>query len=174
MTPSEKIQKAGKATDDIQEQVDEALRALKEFNGNIVNGFGVYMDVSRQRAALADAKRALDEAQRIMRKSTGRPRRTTMRNSERSPEASDPMVQKQESLARLWITTGQKPDEANLLSTSQAITVALAAGHLEDEAVTEHGLEWSWKQLDQAQCNVIERCNPVDHTAWSRRFGSNV
>jgi hypothetical protein len=96
------------------------------------------------------------------------------RNSERMTETNDPMVAKQESLARLWLTTGSKPEEVNVLSTSQAITVALAAGHLEDEAVTEQGLEWSWKRLNQAQRNIVARCNPVGHAAWTVRFGAEA
>jgi hypothetical protein len=40
--------------------------ATHPFNGRIVNGFGIYSDVYRQRAALAAAREAIERAEKIM------------------------------------------------------------------------------------------------------------
>lgn len=61
------IERAADATNVVQENVGSALRILNDnFNGRIVNGFGVYLDPSNQRHHLRAAIEALTKAQAAM------------------------------------------------------------------------------------------------------------
>ncbi|MBR0641240.1 hypothetical protein [Plastoroseomonas hellenica] len=61
------IERAAGATEVIQEHVGSALRILHEnFDGRIVNGWGVYADPSNQRHHLRAAIEALTKAQAAM------------------------------------------------------------------------------------------------------------
>jgi hypothetical protein len=63
-----KITAAATATDQVEAEITKALEDLNPFDGRIVNGFGIYADVYRQRAALAAAREAIERAERIMQK----------------------------------------------------------------------------------------------------------
>ena len=60
-----KIKKAADATKQIQQQIGTALRALQGFEGRIVNSYGIYRDVYRQRQKLNTAFNALRNASKL-------------------------------------------------------------------------------------------------------------
>jgi hypothetical protein len=61
-----KIEKAAKATSEIQDLVGEALKLLKAFDGRIINGAGVYVDPMKQRNALRSARHTIETALALM------------------------------------------------------------------------------------------------------------
>jgi hypothetical protein len=87
---------------------------------------------------------------------------------------NDPNIPHWEVLARQWIATGRRPEEANVGSTSWRITGALAAGRLDADEVREEGLEWCWKRLNKRQRDLIQRVNPTGHEEWTKAFGAEV
>lgn len=63
-----KIAKAADSTDEVQEHVGKALSILQPgFNGRIVNGWGIYSDVSNRTRDLAAAIEELQKALEVMR-----------------------------------------------------------------------------------------------------------
>lgn len=57
------IEAAAQATDDIHDRVSAALDTLnRDFNGRIVNGYGIYSDSSRQYHALIEARKEIEAA----------------------------------------------------------------------------------------------------------------
>jgi hypothetical protein len=63
----QKITQAAEATDAIQRHVGQAIKVLTDsFYGRIINGWGVYSDVSSQRRKLKEAIKALAEAEKAM------------------------------------------------------------------------------------------------------------
>ena len=63
---TDRIARAEGATAEVQAQVRQAMDALGEFNGRVINGFGVYADVSRQRLKLIEARDSIAAALRVM------------------------------------------------------------------------------------------------------------
>jgi len=63
---TDKIARAASATVEVQARVRQALDALDGFNGRVVNGFGFYADVSRQRLHLIEARDSIVTALKVM------------------------------------------------------------------------------------------------------------
>jgi hypothetical protein len=63
--PNSRIKQASDATDQIQHFVGIANNALAGFNGRIMNGWGIYADVSTQLQKLGTALDALRQASKV-------------------------------------------------------------------------------------------------------------
>lgn len=63
---TDEIAKAESAPTEVQAHIGRALSALGGFNGRIINGFGVYADVSRQHLKLIEARDSIAAALKIM------------------------------------------------------------------------------------------------------------
>jgi len=66
MSAARQIAQAEAATDRVLDHVAKALDQLDLFEGRIFNGWGVFADADRQRAALAEARRSLDAADALL------------------------------------------------------------------------------------------------------------
>lgn len=66
MSAARQIAQAEAATDRVLDHVAQALDQFDLFEGRIVNGWGVFTDPDRQRAALAEARRSIDAADALL------------------------------------------------------------------------------------------------------------
>jgi len=86
----------------------------------------------------------------------------------------DPTMTRLGDLARVWLTSGRRPEGVGLLSTSQAITVALAAAKVTSPVIRQYGLERSWRRLNAPQREFVQEINPTIYSDLAKRFGESV